>query len=126
VRQPPGPHNPLGRLKFVFANPFGVYLHGTPGDLSFARGLRAMSHGCVRVEDELALAEFSLAPDASWTHERVLETLRNAWEFRLPLPEPLPVYVVHFTATAQPDRAVQFGKDPYGWDRELIAALRAR
>jgi murein L,D-transpeptidase YcbB/YkuD len=126
VRQPPGPHNPLGRIKFVFANPYGVYLHGTPGDLAFARGLRAMSHGCVRVEDEVALAEFALAPDPSWTHERLLETLREAWEFRLRLPEPLPVYLVYFTATARPDGTAQFSRDSYGWDRELIAALEAR
>jgi murein L,D-transpeptidase YcbB/YkuD len=56
LRQPPGAFNPLGRIKFVFPNHYGVYLHGTPGDLAFARPLRALSHGCVRVEDELALA----------------------------------------------------------------------
>jgi murein L,D-transpeptidase YcbB/YkuD len=123
LRQPPGPHNPLGRIKFVFANPFGVYLHGTPGDLAFARGLRALSHGCVRVEDEVALAEFALAPDPAWTHERLLETLTNAWEYRLPLPQPLPVHLVYFTAGAHGDGAAEFGKDPYGWDRELLAAL---
>ena len=123
LRQPPGPHNPLGRIKFAFANPFGVYLHGTPGDLAFARGLRALSHGCVRVEDEVALAEFALAPDPAWTHERLLETLTNAWEYRLPLPRLLPVHLVYFTVSAQADGAAEFGKDPYGWDRELLAAL---
>jgi murein L,D-transpeptidase YcbB/YkuD len=126
LRQPPGPHNPLGRIKFVFANPFGVYLHGTPGDLAFARGLRALSHGCVRVEDEVALAEFALAPDPAWTHERLLATLTNAWEYRLPLPQPLPVHLVYFTASAHEDGAAEFGKDPYGWDRELLAALDAQ
>jgi murein L,D-transpeptidase YcbB/YkuD len=123
LRQPPGPHNPLGRIKFVFANPYGVYLHGTPGDLAFARGLRALSHGCVRVEDEIALAEFALAPDPTWTHERLLETLKSAWEYRLPLPRPLPVHLLYFTATVGADGAVRFGRDPYGWDRDLIAAL---
>jgi len=126
LRQPPGPHNPLGRIKFAFENPFGVYLHGTPGDRAFARGLRALSHGCVRVEDEVGLAEFALAPDPAWTHERLLETLTNAWEYRLPLPQPLPLHLVYFTATARADGEVELDKDPYGWDRELIAALDPR
>jgi murein L,D-transpeptidase YcbB/YkuD len=126
IRQRPGPYNPLGRIKFLFANAYGVYLHGTPGDLAFARALRAMSHGCVRVEDEIALAEFALAPDPSWTHERLLETLRSSWEYRLPLPEPLPIHLVYFTVAARPDGSAEFAKDPYGWDRELIAALKAR
>jgi murein L,D-transpeptidase YcbB/YkuD len=123
LRQPPGPFNPLGRIKFVFANPYGVYLHGTPGDLAFARALRALSHGCVRVEDELALAAFALAPDPAWTRERLLEVLRNAWEHRLPLPEPLRVHLLYFTASVAADGTLSLAGDPYGWDRELIAAL---
>jgi murein L,D-transpeptidase YcbB/YkuD len=125
LRQPPGPHNPLGRIKFVFANPYGVYLHGTPGDLAFARGLRTLSHGCVRVEDEIALAEFALAPDPSWSRERLERVLRSAWEHRLPLPESLPVYLLYFTVSAQADGVASFHADPYGWDRKLIAALGA-
>jgi murein L,D-transpeptidase YcbB/YkuD len=123
LRQRPGSFNPLGRIKFWFANPYGVYLHGTPGDLAFARSLRALSHGCVRLEDELALAAFALAPDPAWTPERLRETLRSAWEHRLPLPEPLPVHLLYFTAAAQADGTPSLGEDPYGWDRKLIAAL---
>jgi murein L,D-transpeptidase YcbB/YkuD len=123
LRQPPGPHNPLGQIKFSFANPYGVYLHGTPGDLAFARPLRALSHGCVRVEDELALAAFALAPDPSWSRERLLETLRTAWEYRLGLPEPLPVHLLYFTANPGADGKIAYTADPYGWDRALLAAL---
>jgi murein L,D-transpeptidase YcbB/YkuD len=125
LRQPPGPHNPLGQIKFAFENPYGVYLHGTPSDLAFARGVRTLSHGCVRLEDEVALAEFALAPDPTWTRERLLEALRNAWEHRLPLPEPLPVYLVYFTASVDRDGKISYSADPYGWDRELLAALDA-
>jgi L,D-transpeptidase YcbB len=123
LRQPPGPHNPLGPIKFVFENPYGVYLHGTPSDRAFARGVRALSHGCVRLEDEVALAKFALAPDPSWTEERLLDTLRSASEYRLPLPQPLPVYLVYFTASAKADGKVTYSDDAYGWDRELVAAL---
>ena len=123
LRQRPGSFNPLGRIKFWFSNPYGVYLHGTPGDLAFARALRALSHGCVRVEDELALAAFALAPDPAWTLERLRELLRSSWEYRLPLPEPLPVHLLYFTASVEADGALSLTDDPYGWDRELIAAL---
>jgi murein L,D-transpeptidase YcbB/YkuD len=123
LRQRPGPHNPLGRIKFVFPNPYGVYLHGTPGDAAFDRPARTLSHGCVRVEDEIALAAFALAPDPRWTPERLLESLRSAWEHRVPLPAPLPVYLLYLTATAGADGTVSFTGDPYGWDAALLAAL---
>jgi murein L,D-transpeptidase YcbB/YkuD len=123
LRQRPGSFNPLGRIKFWFENPYGVYLHGTPGDLAFARSLRALSHGCVRVEDELALAAFALAADPSWTPERLSEVLRSAWEHRLPLPEPLPLHLLYFTAWVAENGSLSLSDDPYGWDRALIAAL---
>jgi murein L,D-transpeptidase YcbB/YkuD len=126
LRQPPGPHNPLGPIKFVFPNPFGVYLHGTPSDAAFERPMRTLSHGCIRVEDELALALFALAPDPQWTEARLVEKLRRAREHRVPLPAPLPVHLLYFTAAAEPDGTVAFTDDPYGWDRALVAALEGR
>ena len=126
LREPPGPHNPLGKVKFSFANPYRVYLHGTPADHSFSRALRALSHGCVRVEDEIALAEFALAPDRSWTRERLLEKLKTAADERLPLSEPLPVYLLYFTASAAADGTASYSEDPYGRDRDLLAALQGR
>jgi murein L,D-transpeptidase YcbB/YkuD len=127
LRQPPGPHNPLGQIKFVFENRFGVYLHGTPADRAFTRGVRTLSHGCVRVEDEVKLAEFALAPDPSWTHERLVAELARdpETERELPLPQPLPVHLLYFTAFAGPDGQVSFGPDPYDWDPTLVAALAA-
>jgi murein L,D-transpeptidase YcbB/YkuD len=125
LRQPPGPWNPLGPIKFVFANPFGVYLHGTPADEAFACPVRALSHGCVRVEDEIALAGFALAPDPRWTRARLVEALRTAQEEVVPLPEPLPVYLLYFTAAAKSDGTLSLVVDPYGWDATLLDALDA-
>jgi murein L,D-transpeptidase YcbB/YkuD len=125
LRQRPGPHNPLGRIKFVFPNPYGVYLHGTPGDAAFARPARTLSHGCVRVEDEIELAAFALAPDPTWTRERLRESLRNAWEHRVTLREPLPVHLLYLTAAADADGAASFTDDPYGWDGALLDRLRS-
>jgi murein L,D-transpeptidase YcbB/YkuD len=123
LRQPPGPRNPLGRIKFEFANPYSVYLHGTPSAAAFERPLRALSHGCVRVEDEIALAMFALAPDPAWSRERLDASLLDDSERRLPLAHPLPVYLVYFTAAADAAGAVSFTGDLYGWDRALALAL---
>jgi murein L,D-transpeptidase YcbB/YkuD len=123
LRQAPGPHNPLGRIKFSFANRYGVYLHGTPTDSAFGRAARTLSHGCVRVEDEVALAQFALSSDPSWTRERLLELLRTAWEHRLALPQPVAVHLLYFTATADAEGNPTFIADPYEWDPPLLAAL---
>src|SRR5690606_13372728 len=59
-RQEPGPSNPLGRIKFVFPNRFNVYLHDTPQRHLFERDQRLFSHGCIRVQEPLRLAELVL------------------------------------------------------------------
>lgn len=124
LRQPPGPRNPMGHVKFVFANPFGVYLHGTPGRESLKKPARDLSHGCVRVEDEVALAAWALAPDPAWSRERLEGALETAREEPVWLPEPLPVHVRYFTAEADADGSLRFYGDPYAWDAPLLAALR--
>ena len=123
LRQPPGPRNPLGRIKFVFRTPYDVYLHGTPTAAAFQCPERALSHGCIRVEDEIALALFALAPDPSWSRERLLASLGEVSEGRLALPLPLPVHLLYFTASADAEGSASFTGDPYGWDRALIGAL---
>jgi murein L,D-transpeptidase YcbB/YkuD len=123
LRQPPGPRNPLGRIKFLFENPFGIYLHGTPGRSALALPVRALSHGCVRVEDEIALALFALAPAPEWSEAGLRAALETARERRVPLPEPLPVHVVYLSAGVAADAAPTFAEDPYGWDPPLIRLL---
>jgi len=125
ARQPAGPRNPLGRVKFLFPNPYGVYLHGTPGRAAFDCEVRSLSHGCVRVEDEFALARFALAPDTSWSAERLDAALRQGPGQHVALPEPLPLHVLYFTAEVTADGALSLAADPYDWDAPLIAALDA-
>jgi murein L,D-transpeptidase YcbB/YkuD len=60
LRQEPGPKNPLGTIKFMFPNRFQVYLHDTPSRTLFAKPERAFSHGCIRVEKPMDLAEYAL------------------------------------------------------------------
>jgi murein L,D-transpeptidase YcbB/YkuD len=123
LRQPPGPQNPLGRIKFAFPNPYGIWLHGTPGRAAFERPMRNLSHGCVRVEDEIGLALFTLAPDPTWTRARLLEALDAKTQEVVRLPEPLPVHVLYLTVAADAEGNASFGNDPYAWDPALVAAL---
>lgn len=123
VSQPPGPRNPLGRIKFMFENAHAVYLHGTPSRSVLERPERVLSHGCVRVEDELALARWVLAPDPTWSMERIERELERVRMEPVVLPEPLPVHLVYFTAEADAKGALSFASDPYGWDPLLLDLL---
>ncbi|HXU31515.1 MAG TPA: L,D-transpeptidase family protein, partial [Thermoanaerobaculia bacterium] len=71
LRQKPGPSNALGQFKFVFPSRYGVYLHDTPSRTLFSRELRALSHGCVRVENPFDLAVWALRNDPQWTPEAI-------------------------------------------------------
>lgn len=62
IRQEPGGGNALGLVKFMFNNPFSVYLHDTPSKAAFGRKNRAVSHGCVRVQKPFDLAFFCASP----------------------------------------------------------------
>ena len=120
VRQRPGDQNMMGQVKFVFPNELGVYLHDTPLRQYFAESRRTESSGCVRLADAPRLARWLLGEDA----RRLSEP--GAPESRIGLPEPVPVYIVYFTATATAQGLV-FHPDIYGRDRKLVAGLsRAR
>ena len=58
LRQDPGPHNAMGRMKFMFPNPQGIYLHDTPNKELLNEDARLFSGGCVRLEDAPGLAQW--------------------------------------------------------------------
>jgi murein L,D-transpeptidase YcbB/YkuD len=68
--QPPGPKNPLGKVKFRFPNRHDVYMHDTPERGLFAQSQRALSHGCMRIEEPRRTAEVILAEDKGWPAEK--------------------------------------------------------
>jgi murein L,D-transpeptidase YcbB/YkuD len=122
-RQEPGPLNPLGRIKFMFPNRFNVYLHDTPAKHLFAQNVRAFSHGCIRIEHPLELAEYVLQGDPRWTKESIMAAIEKGSTQEVRLPRPLDVYIVYVTAWVDKDGAVQFRDDLYGRDAELYEAL---
>ncbi|HYE50444.1 MAG TPA: L,D-transpeptidase family protein [Azospirillaceae bacterium] len=127
VRQDPGDHNALGRIKFMFPNRFDVYLHDTPSKSHFARAMRSFSHGCIRVEDppKLALALLSLAETPDWTPESLAAALASGERRVVRLKKPLPVHITYITAFVDGEGRVQFRGDVYGRDRRLGTALDA-
>ena len=127
LQQKAGPLAALGKVKFDFVNPYGVYLHDTPSRSKFDSFSRLASHGCVRLQKPIELAKALLAGDAVWTPEKIDETLASGDTVRAKLPQQIAVFLLYWTAYVTPDGQVNFRNDPYGWDRELvqrIAALR--
>ena len=108
----------------MFPNEFNVYLHSTPSQAAFAREERALSHGCVRVEKPIELAEFVLKDDPSWTRETI-EAAMNAGEPRtVNLKKPIWVFILYGTAVADEAGVMHFYRDIYGHDARLDAALK--
>lgn len=127
LRQRPGPHNSLGRVKFVFPNDEAVYLHDTPAPLLFQRSRRDFSHGCVRVEDPAALAQWLLQGNPGWDRARVEAAMAGADNQRVELARPLPVVLYYLTAVVDPrDGRLHLADDLYGHDARLAAALARR
>jgi murein L,D-transpeptidase YcbB/YkuD len=117
-RQPPGERNALGRIKFMFPNEHSVYLHDTPGRHLFAQASRALSHGCVRVQDPFALADALQGAGAG----KRLQKMVGGSERRINLAEKPNVHLVYFTVWMDGDQLVS-RPDIYGHDRRLKAAL---
>lgn len=125
VRQRPGPDNALGTVKFIFPNHFNVYLHDTPSDRLFNKEKRALSHGCIRVEDPLALAEYVMRDRSEWSRDRIVAAMNRRSEQAVTLKNRLPVHITYFTVWVQQDGTVAYLDDPYGLDAKQ-AIVRTR
>jgi murein L,D-transpeptidase YcbB/YkuD len=124
LRQAPGPKNPLGRVKFLLPNVFGVYLHDTANRNLFTREKRTLSHGCVRVGGALDFADDVLAGHPHWSEERKERILSDWKTTTIGLEKPIPVHMMYQTAWIDPRRA-HFIDDVYGRDRRLAEPSRA-
>jgi murein L,D-transpeptidase YcbB/YkuD len=125
LRQQPGADNALGRIKFSMPNPHAVYLHDTPARALFARTERAFSHGCIRLERPLELAQWALGP-AGWDRARIEAAIAEGRNRSVPLAAPIPVLIFYATAVPGPDGRARFLPDVYGLDARLERALDAQ
>jgi L,D-transpeptidase YcbB len=121
-RQDAGPLNPLGRIKFVLPNPHHVYLHDTPARQLFDMEQRTFSHGCIRVQNPVALAALVLA-DPTWSEPALQRAIATGATRRIPLMTPMPVTVFYWTAAATDCGSLHFYRDVYGRDPALARAL---
>jgi murein L,D-transpeptidase YcbB/YkuD len=124
-RQPPGPTNPLGTLKFMFPNKHDVYMHDTTAterDL-FAKPYRGLSHGCMRVSDPLRFAVILLGQDKGWSEEEVRSLLNGGVTREVALTTRIPVHMTYFTAMVDRQGTLQTFPDLYGLDTRMGAIL---
>jgi murein L,D-transpeptidase YcbB/YkuD len=124
LRQEPGPTNPLGKIKFMFPNRFNVYLHDTPRKNLFERKERSFSHGCIRVEKPIELAEYVLRMNQGWDKKRLLSEINRGKTKQIELEQKIPVYILYFTTWVDESGDVYFYKDIYGRDSILENALK--
>jgi murein L,D-transpeptidase YcbB/YkuD len=113
LRQKPGPNNFMGRIKFMFPNQFGVYLHDNPRRELFKQSTRYFSGGCVRLEDAWRLSRWLFHRELSWEGHGTEEPVM--------LDQPVPVYITYMTAV--PDgQSIAYYDDAYGRDKAKMAA----
>jgi murein L,D-transpeptidase YcbB/YkuD len=125
-RQPPGPQNPLGAVRFFFPNAYSVFLHDTPGKALFERAQRTFSHGCVRIERALDLARYLLRNETAWPPNRVATVLDAGAPQSIDLAVPVPITLTYFTAWVDELGVLQFRDDVYRRDAPDAAALPHR
>jgi murein L,D-transpeptidase YcbB/YkuD len=120
LRQDPGAENPLGQVKFDLTNDFQIYLHDTPGGHAFSRTERDLSHGCIRVENALELANRIVNDDEK---SKILQALDEPEEKRIQLASKVPVHIFYWTAWADEAGELHFGPDVYDFDAPQRQAL---
>lgn len=123
IRQTPGPHNALGRLKVMFPNKHMIYLHDTPNRELFKRSERTFSSGCIRVENIEQLAELLLDDPQLWNLATIDAAIDSRETRRVNLPQPMPIYLAYWTVQVQADGEVQFKQDPYDRDTLMLKVL---
>ena len=124
--QPAGGPNVLGVVKFRFPNKHDVYMHDTPERHLFNGSVRAFSHGCMRVQNPVRLAEVLLEHDKGWASDKVQGYLRQGGTSDIKLSKEIPVHVTYFTANVDDAGKLHTYADLYGLDNRVASALAGR
>jgi L,D-transpeptidase YcbB len=123
LRQPPSERNALGVVKFMFPNPYNIYLHDTPDKGLFSKEMRAYSHGCIRLGDPIDFAYTLLGRQSDDPKGLFAEKLATRKESNITLEQAIPVHLVYFTAWPAADGEMSYRQDVYGRDKLLFDAL---
>ena len=119
LRQEPGPKNSLGMVKFLFSNPYDIYLHGTPDIHLFKRIVRTFSSGCIRVKDPVRLAAYLLNDNSQQKEEEILANIFLTGNQSVNLPVAVPIHLVYWTSWVDQGGHLNFRDDIYGRDANL-------
>lgn len=120
VRQQPSEANALGELKILFPNKHAIYMHDTPQKSFFGRDMRALSHGCIRLQDPRGMAAAVLGTSV----DDIAEKLKHGHSTEN-VTRVIPVYVAYFTAWPDMSGKVEYFDDVYDRDSKLMQALDA-
>ncbi len=123
LRQLPGPHNSLGQMKFLLPNGYDIYLHDTPSRSLFNKSVRALSHGCIRLQKPTELAEYLLGNSVKWNLGTIAAAIARQETLTVTLPRPIPIYMLYFTAWVDSEGNVQFRDDVYKRNMKLAQAF---
>jgi L,D-transpeptidase YcbB len=124
--QPPSGRNVLGVVKFRFPNRHDVYMHDTSERHLFNASQRAFSHGCMRVQNPMQLAEVLLSNDKGWSKEKVNGFVGRGATADIALDKPVPVHITYFTASADEAGKLHLHGDLYGMDQRVASALSGK
>lgn len=123
LRQPPGPSNALGQIKFLFPNKHAVYMHDTPTKNLFNQSSRAFSHGCMRVRNPVRFAEVLLG-EQGWSPAKVRQAIDTTEDYQVQLEHKVPVHIMYFTMWMDRSGGVKEFKDIYDYDDKLKVAMK--
>ncbi len=123
-RQPAGPDNSLGAVKFMFPNQYNVYLHDTPHRDLFEQTERSFSSGCIRVQNPLLLAEFFLNDSTNWNAGKIQKQVQSNETLTIPLKEQPDIYILYWTTWTNDEGVIQFRNDLYNRDNAVKIALK--
>jgi len=121
VYQDSGDENALGRVKFVFPNPYGIFMHDTPQKRYFKKEIRAYSHGCVRLKDPMEVAYYLLKRRKGMDKKAVDRILKAEKIKAIDLDEPVPIFVEYNSVGVDDKGRMMFFSDVYRYDRDYFA-----
>lgn len=123
IRELPGPENSLGKVKFLFPNPYDIYMHDSPARSLFSETDRMFSHGCIRISEPERFAAHLLRDHPAWPPEKIRKAMEGDTEIYVKLRKKVPVFIAYFTAWVDRNGRICFGRDIYGHDEAMRRLL---
>ena len=122
--QEPGKFNALGKIKYLFPNPYSVYMHDTNEKYLFDKQKRALSHGCIRLHKPFKLLKSLSTIDDKVDYQKAKMILKENRKTPLRLSNSIPIDTVYLTTWVDTDGTIEFRNDIYGYDEMQLSTLK--